>query len=272
MMELSQILNPTLPKEDEYLGEDNLLYCTRCGTARQKQLTVLDHSYLVRCLCRCQAETAQKEEEARKAAELRDRAARYRSLGIADASLRTATFENDQYGGSEMETAKNYVNKFDQMRKEGLGLLLWGSVGTGKTHIAACIANALLDKAVPVMMTSFGRILSGMPSVASGEQNRYIDSLNAYDLLVIDDLGVERSTEYALEQVFNVVDARYRARLPLVVTTNRKLSELKKPEIMEKQRIYDRILERCVPVKVDSRHIRGENRERMRQAAKELLK
>lgn len=272
MMELSQILNPTLPKEDEYLGEDNLLYCARCGTARQKQLTVLDHSYLVRCLCRCQSEKTRKEEEARKAAELRDRAARYRSLGIADASLRTATFENDQYGGSEMETAKNYVNKFEQMCKEGLGLLLWGSVGTGKTYIAACIANALLDKAVPVMMTSFGRILSGMPSVASGEQNRYIDSLNAYDLLVIDDLGVERSTEYTLEQVFNVVDARYRARLPLVVTTNRKLSELKDPKIMEKQRIYDRILERCVPVKVDSRHIRGENRDRMRQTAKELLK
>ena len=41
---------------------------------------------------------------------------------------------------------------------------------------------------------------------------------------------------------------------------------------MEKQRLYDRILERYVPVKVDSRHIRGENRERMRQAAKELLK
>ena len=157
------------------------------------------------------------------------------------------------------------------MRQEGTGLLLWGSVGTGKTYIAACIAIALLDRAVPVMMTSFGRILAGMPSVASGEQSRYIDSFNTYDLLVIDDLGVERSTEYAVEQVYNVVDARYRAKLPLVVTTNRKLSELKDPEIIEKQRIYDRILERCAPVKVDGRHIRGENRDRMRREAKALL-
>ena len=118
MMELSQILNPSQPKEDEYLGEDNLLYCARCGTARQKQLTVLDRSYLVRCLCHCQAEAAQKEEEARKAAELRDRAARYRSLGIADASLRTATFANDKYGGPEMETARNYVNHSNFAPKE----------------------------------------------------------------------------------------------------------------------------------------------------------
>lgn len=271
MTEISEILNPSQPKEDEFLGEDNLLYCSKCGTARQKRLNVLDRDYLVRCLCRCQAEKAQQEEEARKAAELRDRIARNRSLGIADAALRSATFANDKYGSAEMEIAKNYVNHFDQMRQEGTGLLLWGSVGTGKTYIAACIANALLDRAVPVMMTSFGRILAGMPSVASGEQSRYIDSFNTYDLLVIDDLGVERSTEYAVEQVYNVVDARYRAKLPLVVTTNRKLSELKDPEIIEKQRIYDRILERCAPVKVDGRHIRGENRDRMRREAKALL-
>ena len=74
-----------------------------------------------------------------------------------------------------------------------------------------------------------------------------------------------------MEQVYNVVDARHRAKLPLVVTTNRKLSELKDPEIIEKQRIYDRILERCAPVKVDGRHIRGENRDRMRREAKALL-
>ena len=122
------------------------------------------------------------------------------------------------------------------------------------------------------MMTSFGRILGGMPGVATGEQNRYIDSFNAYDLLIIDDLGAERNTEFATEQVYNLIDARYRAQLPLIVTTNLTVSEMNDPDTLEKKRIYDRILERCVPVKVDSRHIRGERTEQLRRGAKALLK
>ena len=186
MIALNEIMNQA--REDERLGEDGLLHCIRCGTPRQKQLEVLGTQYLVRCLCSCQAEAAQKAEAARRAVELRDRVARYRSLGITDDSLKHATFENDRYGFPEMQVAKRYVDQWEQMRKSATGLLLWGPVGTGKTFLAACIANALLDRAVPVMMTSFGRILGGMPGVNTGEQNRYIDSFNSFDLLVIDDL------------------------------------------------------------------------------------
>lgn len=270
MIDLLTIFND--PREDERLGEDGLLHCVKCGTPRQKRLTFLGEDHLVRCVCQCQAEAARKAEEARRAMELRDRIERYRSIGITDAALRKATFENDRYGGPEMETAKRYVNRWETMRRNCTGLLLWGGVGTGKTYLAACIANALLDKAVPVMMTSFGRILGGMPGAATGEQNRYIDSFNAYDLLIIDDLGAERNTEFATEQVYNLIDARYRAQLPLIVTTNLTVSEMNDPDTLEKKRIYDRILERCVPVKVDSRHIRGERTEQLRRGAKALLK
>lgn len=61
-------------------------------------------------------------------------------------------------------------------------------------------------------------------------------------MLIIDDLGVERSSEYALEQVYNVVDSRYLSRLPFIVTTNLTLNELKKPLDLARARIYDRIL------------------------------
>lgn len=256
MIALNEIMNQA--REDERLGEDGLLHCIRCGTPRQKQLEVLGTQYLVRCLCSCQAEAAQKAEAARRAVELRDRVARYRSLGITDDSLKHSTFENDRYGFPEMQVAKRYVDQWEQMRKSATGLLLWGPVGTGKTFLAACIANALLDRAVPVMMTSFGRILGGMPGVNTGEQNRYIDSFNSFDLLVIDDLGTERETEFAMEQVFNVVDARYRARLPMIITTNLKLDELKNPKPVAKQRIYSRVLERCVPLCINRRALRKE--------------
>lgn len=78
-----------------------------------------------------------------------------------------------------------------------------------------------------MLMTNFSRILNALSGLYSEEKNQYIDSLNQYSLLIIDDLGIERSTEFALEQVFNVIDSRYRSKLPLIVTTNMTLEELK---------------------------------------------
>lgn len=107
MTDLSAILNQ--PGEKEYVAENGLLYCAKCNTPRQKRLELMDKTYLVRCYCHCQAQSAQREEEARRALELRDRISRYRSIGMTEASLRTATFANDRFGGKEMEVAKRYV-------------------------------------------------------------------------------------------------------------------------------------------------------------------
>ena len=73
-------------------------------------------------------------------------------------------------------------------------------------------------------------------------------------LVVFDDLGAERSSEYALENVFMMVDERYRARKPLIVTSNLTLNELKNPQGMDRKRIYDRILECASPFTLTARH------------------
>ena len=72
--------------------------------------------------------------------------------------------------------------------------------------------------------------------------------LCGYPLLVIDDFGMERGTEYALEQIYNIIDSRYRSRKPLIVTTNLTLTELKNPQDTAHARIYDRLLELCTPI------------------------
>jgi DNA replication protein DnaC len=72
---------------------------------------------------------------------------------------------------------------------------------------------------------------------------------------VIDDLGIERETEYAKEQVYNVIDSRYRANLPMIITTNLSIDKIKNPTDIENGRIYDRIIERCFPIEV-----KGQNR------------
>ncbi len=92
-----------------------------------------------------------------------------------------------------------------------------------------------------------------------------------HDLLIIDDLGVERSTEYAMEQMFFVIDSRYRSRRPMIITTNLKLSELKNPPDLAHARIYDRILERCAPILFDGKNFREENAGATRQTAKDIV-
>lgn len=92
-----------------------------------------------------------------------------------------------------------------------------------------------------------------------------------YDLLIIDDLGVERSTEYAMEQMFHVIDCRYRSRKPMIITTNLKLSELKNPPDLVHARVYDRILERCGPILFAGKNFREENAAATKAAAKEIV-
>ena len=95
-----------------------------------------------------------------------------------------------------------------------------------KSFMAGCIANALMEQEVAVCMTNFARIMNELNNAFSG-RNKVVDRLCGYPLLIIDDFGMERGTEYALEQIYNIIDSRYRSRKPLIVTTNLTLTELK---------------------------------------------
>ena len=105
----------------------------------------------------------------------------------------------------------------------------------------------------------------------SEDRADFIASLELYDLLIIDDLGVERSTEYAMEQMFYVIDSRYRSRKPMIITTNLRLEEIKNPPDLAHARIYDRILERCAPILFAGKNFREENAAATRTAAKEIV-
>ena len=120
-------------------------------------------------------------------------------------------------------------------------------------------------------MTNFSRILNTLTGMYSDDRSQFIDSFNKYSLLIIDDLGIERSSEFALEQVFNVIDSRYRSKKPLIVTTNLTLDELKHSKDLARARIYDRVLERCVPLKINNQNIRELNAAANMQEARKIL-
>lgn len=270
-MQLTEMLAPKL-SEGEYLGDDGLIYCGQCRMPRQIIINVDGRMFCPRVLCACQSAVYERKEQERKAMELRDRIQRNRSLGLQEPILRRHTFSHDrEYDPELMGKVRRYAENWEQMHRTGMGLLLWGDVGTGKSYVAGCIANYLLDLGVSVMMTNFIRILNALSSLQWGDRNRYVEELNQYSLLIIDDLGIERSTEYMLEQAYSVIDSRYRSGKPLIVTTNLTLQQMREPQDIVHARIYDRILERCVPIWVRGRNIRQEHAEENLKIEKELL-
>ena len=103
------------------------------------------------------------------------------------------------------------------------------------------------------------------------DKTEYINALAGYGLLIIDDLGVERNSEYVLGIVFSVIDRRIRSGRPLIVTTNLPLKELKNETMLEKKRIYDRILEMCTPIYVGGTSKREKIANMKMNKAKKLL-
>ena len=236
--------------EGDYIGENNLYYCGKCKTAKQCRVTFAGRERVVPCICHCKAEAIKQEEEQRQQRAFFERVQRYRRMGFPESDMGNWTFANDDRKNQKMSDAmQNYVKHFDEFREKGKGLLLFGNVGTGKTFYAACIANALIDRGIPCLATNFARIANTVQGLFEGRQE-YYDSLNRFPLLLIDDLAAERKTEYMQEIVFNVIDSRYRAGLPLIVTTNLTREEMQHPADITYQRIFSRLFEMCTPIEI----------------------
>ena len=259
------------PKQDEYLNKEGILVCKSCHTPRQADIPVGSATRRVRVLCHCQEEEVKRKEAERKAQELRDTISRNRSIGLTDPVMGEHTFERAEgYNPKEMNIARNYVEQWESMRKKSRGLLIWGDVGTGKSYIADCIGNALLDRGVSVLITNMTRLLNRLSELQYGDKNGFIDSLNRFELLILDDLGAERETEYVQEHCFNIIDSRCRSGLPMIVTTNLYLKDMKAETNLGKRRIYDRILEHNIPLCVNNQYIRKLHSEQTMEDGKAL--
>lgn len=238
-------------QQGDYIGDDGLLYCGQCNTPKQCKVELFGKERVVYCLCQCRVEKREAERIEQLKAEKALHIQKLRRLGFPDTEMQGWTFDKDDKSNEEIsKVAHNYVDNFEEMKKRGKGLLLFGPVGTGKTFISACIANALIDKGNACLVTNFARLVNTIQGMFDGKQE-YIDSLNKFDLLVIDDLASERDTEFMGEIVLNIIDSRYRAHLPLIITTNLTSKELKHPAEIRKQRIYSRLFEMCVPIQVN---------------------
>ncbi|MBP3656807.1 MAG: ATP-binding protein [Clostridia bacterium] len=271
---IDEAVNQNILEADEYIDlEDGLIHCGVCHERRQTVVKRFRHPgyFIPRCPCSCQTEEERQRKEQQAQRERMERIKRRRAYGLRDKSLYVYTFDHDNGSNPVMKKARAYVRNWKKALRNNTGLLLFGDVGTGKSFFAGCIANALLDQDVPVLMTSFPTILNQLTGVYPEERVDFINSLNDYDLLIIDDLGVERSTEFAMEQMFEVIDRRYRSGKPMIITTNLTLEELRNPPDLVHARIYERILERCAPILFSGENFRKQKSEENKRIARMIV-
>ena len=255
---------PVEAQEGDYKGVNGLLYCGKCKTAKQVEIEVNGVKLTPYCLCRCQSEKYEKEKAEEKARALKEQIERNRRAGFPEVHMQQWTFEKDDRANEKTsDICHRYVDNFPKMKAKGKGLMFLGGFGTGKTFLAACIANALLDEGFSVLMTNFTRLVNTLFGMREGKQE-YIDSLNKYSLLIIDDLGVERQSEYVAEIVQNIIDSRYRAGLPLIITSNLSPKDFTETHDIAKSRLYSRISEMCLPLVVN-----GVDRRKANSAARD---
>jgi DNA replication protein DnaC len=178
------------------------------------------------CTPECEKKNDQREwERARRDA----RVATLRERSGLSKRMRSYTFDNFEMSVDESvreacQKAMAYVDNWEENREEGRGLYFCGGIGAGKTHLAVAVMNKLMQKervpALFVTVPEFLDNLRGAYMIPGRDLDEWMDAVKNADLLVLDDLGSEKPTEWVRERLFVIVNHRYREALPTIFTSN----------------------------------------------------
>lgn len=248
---LEPIINRDISEPGDYTGEDGLLHCGKCKAPKQIYGTDILAGRLLPVLCTCQLDAMKAAEDQKK--QKRIEILRKRCLPVEAVRKHTFELASDE---KHMQAARRYVDNFDKMCEGNYGLLLWGNTGTGKSFTAHCIANALIDKEISVCLYSAVELVARLMDRDLREET--VQKVRHAPVLIIDDIGAERDTPYAREQLCAMIDIRAESEKPLIVTTNYTLTEMKSCTDKTLQRIFDRLAAMCVPVSVIGKSRRQE--------------
>lgn len=223
------------------------------------------------------AEAKAAEERQKKAAAMQARIDKLISDSGIRGRFQNRTFDRwqvTQQNRRAFNTCKRYADSFELMlptkgqggkiappAKERNGLFIIGGYGTGKTHLAAAIANQLIQNGTPVicmtMIDLLARIKETYDRDAGGTEAQVLRLYTDVPLLIIDDLGSEQPTEWGSTMIFAIINARYEAYMPTIVTTNCGGAELvqrmtpKDATDRNAQKTVDRLREMCIAVQMD---------------------
>lgn len=270
----SAIFNKNLTLQDDEYIKNGIVYCKKCNTPRRATFCDEDEIRVFPIRCECQEKAFQLEKKKQQEAEHHQRIENERNNAFAVKSLFNYRFELDDGQTPRLtEIMKKFVENFSEFSKKGQGLILYGGVGTGKTFYAACIANSLIDKGYRVKHTSLAEIVQNAQNFDYAKE--YFNTLMSKHCIIIDDLGTERTTKFADEQIYKFIDGCYTQGIVLIITTNYEPKEFYEASIdmsnLKYARTYSRILEKCLPLCVNELKRRETNALKNKAEMAELL-
>lgn len=247
--------------EDEHLTENFELICNKCGGHRYFQ----HNTMVVKCLCECQSQAIEEEKARRKAEERMQSLQRLKDLSLLGKRYQNATFENLDMNRPDdfkraVERCKKYCENWDEIKKQGLGIYLYGDVGTGKSLLTACIGNTLLARFTTVLFTNFFEITKQIKKTFTSNsmtESAFIERLTSVDLLIIDDLGTEivmknGEKTWMQDKIYDVINARYINQKSTIFSSNESLVDL-----VEKCGLMKKTVDRIAAMSTAKIELRG---------------
>jgi DNA replication protein DnaC len=237
--------------------------CEHCGTFIPKmkvEIPLLNIDNWVQPVCKCvneiererirQAETHHQRMEIKKLFSIS-------SLGEKFAESTLDTYNVREGSEQAFNATKKYIEEYPNWKQDCL--LIWGTYGNGKSHLAAAVTNALEGKGYSVVFQSVPELLRRIKSTFNKDnkesEQQIMKALLECDLLVLDDIGAEKLSDWVQEVMFNIIDGRYRKGLPIFYTSNLKPLELSN---QIGSRSYDRLVETSLTVENKATSFRRE--------------
>ena len=256
-------------RKGEYLDpQTNLVCCKKCGEPRQTVKIVLGRKYTPRVLCKCEAHAS---EVTTKNIIAENRM--FNSKHLASARFQSPLLNMNRreedlgFNPDSLITIENYAADWENKYSHGSGLLFFGPIGSGKSFLAARLGNTLIDKGVTVLMIDCDGLDKRFFGIPLSEQSSLIESVNGFDLLILDNLDVALDNKHSTEYINLIVSTRWAANKPMIVTTNKTPPMMRALDFKQK-RICEILLECCEPHMVDGENIRQVKAKELVRAAK----
>jgi len=235
--------------------------CNDCHDLTQKDVELLGVMRRVPVMCKCRAEENEREKRESEQRDLMRRLERFKAYSLMDNRFEASTFENWTHRPDNLDDyilGTKYCEHWETMYSNNRGLLFYGMAGNGKTYLSFAIANALYKQGKAVMAISISKLLSiikdSFDKHGDCGETDVLNTVRDASLLVLDDLGIEYKTAWAYEKLYAIIDTRYRANKPVIITTNFTLDALRENlaiiDLRTKltdpsERVFNRITEMC---------------------------
>lgn len=227
------------------------VFCPYCGREKTwRQMKVLGSTIRAVIMCDCEVKAEEEQKRRDEQREKMERMKQILSMNCLGDRFRDASFDNFRtMDGTELclKAMRDYAEAFDG--HTDTGYCIYGRPGNGKSHLAAACVNRVIQRGYTAVFIEAPELFRKIRATYNGEgsEEKILHSLSVCDLLVLDDLGAEKPSDWVQEKLYTVINNRYKRNKPLIITTN--TVNMGGLEDIVGYRAYDRILEMCEPLK-----------------------